>query len=252
MASKSKISPRIIFWLVFCFALAFGGIGWRDYLASIPGGSPPTSHHPIVELLKLVLAFILGKVITDVHKTTSHHTTSIVLEQAQILLCVSGALMMRSIGDSLARAFGIAGAASLIRFRTPVEDPKDTIILFLSLGLGMACGLGAFAVAPLGAAFLSVALILLDRMATGAERSSYLLSVTGPEPGLSEERARHVLEDSGVGYETRGVQRQNGQEIVTYRVELASDKSVNQMTKALEASGLQCISWESAKKKKKR
>ncbi len=44
------------------------------------------------------------------------------LEQAQVLLCVSGALMMIIIGSSLARAFGIAGAASIIRFRTPVED----------------------------------------------------------------------------------------------------------------------------------
>src|ERR671925_329065 len=82
---------------------------------------------------------------------------------AQILLCVSGAMMMVIIGDSLARAFGIAGAAGIIRFRTPVEDPKDVTILFLLMALGMACGLGAFAVAGLGAAFLCGFLVLLER-----------------------------------------------------------------------------------------
>ena len=65
------------------------------------------------------------------------------MEQAQTLLCVSGAMMMIIIGNSLARAFGIAGAASIIRFRTPVDDPKDVTILFLLMGLGMSSGLGA-------------------------------------------------------------------------------------------------------------
>ena len=64
------------------------------------------------------------------------------MEQAQTLLCVSGAMMMIIIGNSLARAFGIAGAASIIRFRTPVDDPKDVTILFLLMGLGMSSGLG--------------------------------------------------------------------------------------------------------------
>ena len=62
------------------------------------------------------------------------------MEQAQTLLCVSGAMMMIIIGNSLARAFGIAGAASIIRFRTPVDDPKDVTILFLLMGLGMSVG----------------------------------------------------------------------------------------------------------------
>ena len=84
------------------------------------------------------------------------------MEQAQTLLCVSGAMMMIIIGNSLARAFGIAGAASIIRFRTPVDDPKDVTILFLLMGLGMSTGLGAFAVAGLGTAFLCVALLALD------------------------------------------------------------------------------------------
>ena len=81
------------------------------------------------------------------------------MEQAQTLLCVSGAMMMIIIGNNLARAFGIAGAASIIRFRTPVDDPKDVTILFLLMGLGMSTGLGQFAVAGLGTAFLCVALL---------------------------------------------------------------------------------------------
>ena len=91
-----------------------------------------------------------------------------------MLLCVSGALMMIIIGNSLARAFGIAGAASIIRFRTPVDDPKDVTILFLLMGLGMSTGLGAFAVAGLGTAFLCLTLVALEVM---AKQQTRLMSV---------------------------------------------------------------------------
>src|SRR4029079_15646537 len=102
--------------------------------------------------------------VTAVHQPAARDRSRS-MEQAQTLLCVSGAMMMIIIGNSLARAFGIAGAASIIRFKTPVDDPKDVTILFLLMGLGMSSGLGAFAVAGLGTAFLSITLIALDQFA---------------------------------------------------------------------------------------
>ena len=109
--------------------------------------------YPFLELLKLAIATILALVVTAVHKRYHRDKPlSRSLEQAQVLLGVAGAMIVIIIGDSVARAFGVLGAASIIRFRTPVEDPKDTIVLFLLLALGMACGLGAFGTAVIAAA----------------------------------------------------------------------------------------------------
>ena len=124
---------------------------------------------PFIELLKLVVASLIGLLVTAIHQPAGRERGRS-MEQAQTLLCVSGAMMMIIIGNSLARAFGIAGAASIIRFRTPVDDPKDVTILFLLMGLGMSVGLGAFAVAGLGTAFLCVALFVLDRVASQKSR----------------------------------------------------------------------------------
>ena len=159
--------------------------------------------------------------------------------------------MMIIIGDSLPRAFGIAGAASLIRFRTPVDDPKDTIILFLSLGMGMACGLGAFSVAALGAAFLSVALLVLDRTITAeSRRNTFVLSVCGPDHGNWDSVAKQTLARCGVRSETRGIQRDETSERISYPVELNGHHSVEDIARALELAGLQSVSWDMPKKKK--
>ena len=56
----------------------------------------------------------------------------------------------------------IAGAAAIIRFRTPVEDPKDSVVLFILLGLGItAVSYVVFAFAD------SVAVLFLSRLVQG-------------------------------------------------------------------------------------
>jgi anti-anti-sigma factor len=125
--------------------------------------APPI--HPLVETGKLIAALGIGVLITHIHRPSSRdRLVARSMAHAQMLLCVAGALMMIVIGNSLARAFGVVGATSIVRFRTPVDDPKDVTILFILMGLGMATGLGALAVAGLGTAFLCVALLVLQRL----------------------------------------------------------------------------------------
>ncbi len=82
--------------------------------------------------------------------------------RAQILIAAAGSLMVIVISGSLARAFGLVGLGSFIRFRTSVKDPTDTAVLFLLVGVGMACGLGAYAIAVFGTAVLFVVLTAIE------------------------------------------------------------------------------------------
>jgi anti-anti-sigma factor len=127
------------------------------------GSSNIALANPLFELAKLVASAVIGMLVTVVHRQYRHErSANPALDQAQVLLCVSGAIMMIIIGNSVARAFGIAGAASIIRFRTPVEDARDITILFILMGLGMAAGLGALAVAGLGTLFLCAMIPILN------------------------------------------------------------------------------------------
>jgi hypothetical protein len=144
------------------------GIVWPGYQGTggrVPGAPPLDAlAHAVTEVLDLVAAALIGFAVTAVHARLGlgdrRHDA---MRQAQVLLCVSGAMMMLIIGDSLARAFGIVGAAGIIRFRTPVEDPREVTVLFLLMGLGMACGIGALPLAGLGMLFLCTVLVLIAR-----------------------------------------------------------------------------------------
>src|SRR5580765_1481817 len=88
--------------------------------------------------------------------------------QAQTLIAVAGALMVSVIGDNMARAFGLVGLGAFIRFRSGIKDPRDAAVLFVMIGIGMACGLGNVPMALVAAGFCGVVLALFD--ATGKAR----------------------------------------------------------------------------------
>ena len=85
--------------------------------------------------------------------------------QTQILLAVVASALMMIVGDSAARAFGIFAAASLVRFRTNIRDPKEITVLLISLAIGLATGVGRWELALTLAVFVFPLLWVLEHYA---------------------------------------------------------------------------------------
>ena len=145
-------------------------------------------------------------------------------------------MMMIIIGNSLARAFGIAGAAGIVRFRTPVDDPKDVTILFLLMGLGMATGLGAFAVAGLGDGVSLHRAALLDSLATQRTR---LMSVEMSAAGrlFPTAHVEAVLVRNEVVFEPREISQGKSDITVKYHTWLDPRASLDDLSAQLMAEG---------------
>jgi anti-anti-sigma factor len=242
----------LLVWIGFQWPAELSGYG--EALTSAVAGSTPTPvaghrFQPFIELGKLVAAALIGILVTAVHKpAVRDRQGSRPMEQAQMLLCVSGALMMIIIGNSLVRAFGIAGAASIIRFRTPVDDPKDVTILFLLMGLGMSAGLGTFAVAGLGTAFLCLTLVALDVM---AKQQTRLMSVEIVADGRTfpSTRVEEVFARNQIVFEPREI-AQADEVTVKYHTWLDPQMSLDDLSAQLmrDVSGLTSVSWEHPKR----
>ena len=240
----------------FCLALVWAGTTALDPAAAVPpqltgaNDDPPALSNPFLSLTKLVVAALIGILITVVHRPTSRDkplTRS--MEQAQVLLCVSGAVVMIIIGNSIARAFGIAGAASIIRFRTPVEDPKDITILFLLMGLGMAAGLGAFAVAGLATAFLCVLLLVLDWLPSDQRPREMMVELVADGRDFPVVHVESVFARNGVIFEPRDVS-QGRESAVKYHVSLDRRLSLEDLSAQLTAgaAAIRSVVWKNPKK----
>jgi len=196
-----------------------------------------------------VVATMIGLLITALHQPTTRDRPHS-MEQAQILLCVSGTLTMIIIGDSVARAFGIAGAFSLIRFKTPIEDPKDVTILFLLMGLGMSVGLGAFAVAGLGTAFLCTALLVLDRVTTQRARPM-LVEILADGRLFPTTHVEAIFVRNNIVFEPREISTADDV-TVKYFTWLDPRLSLNDLSVQLMADdmGVKSVTWEHPKRER--
>jgi anti-anti-sigma factor len=206
--------------------------------------------HPLFELAKLMAAAVIGMLVTVVHRQyRSDRVPNPTMDQAQVLLCVSGALMMIIIGNSLARAFGIAGAASIIRFRTPVEDARDITILFILMGLGMAAGLGAFAVAGLGTLFLCAMLPTLNLFSADRPRTMNV-EIVADGRELPMAHIHQVFAVNSIVFEPREVS-QGDEATVRYLTTLRPDDSLEELSAQLMGDGkigIKHVSWSPPKR----
>jgi hypothetical protein len=95
-------------------------------------------------LERLSLAGLFGTALALRPRRRSQGARKVVVIQTQIMLAIVGAVIMLVVGNSLSRAFGIVGAAGLIRYRSTIADPKDAVVMLSSLASGLAVGVGLY------------------------------------------------------------------------------------------------------------
>lgn len=134
-------------------------------------------------LLVIMTALILGLGISIVYrKTNSKEGFSENFSITLIMLPVIIAVIILLVGNNVARAFSLAGAFSLIRFRSAPGDPKDISYVFFTLGVGLACGMGYIAYAVLFAIILCLVMVVLTLSKYGISKTPQMqLKVTIPE-----------------------------------------------------------------------
>src|ERR1043165_5910302 len=112
--------------------------------------------------------------------------------QTQIILAIVGAVVMLVVGSSLARAFGIVGAAGLVRYRAKIEDPKDAGVMLSTLAVGLASGVGLWMLGAFATAFILLTLWVIESFEPRATQL-FTLKVASGDPGRLKTRLEDLL-----------------------------------------------------------
>ena len=101
---------------------------------------------------------------------------------ALILLAPIVGLVILVIGNNIATAFSLAGAFALVRFRSAPGDPKDIAFVFMSVTMGLTCGLGYWIFAAFATVVLCAIIIVLHLTKYAQKKGNiYELKITVPE-----------------------------------------------------------------------
>jgi uncharacterized membrane protein YhiD involved in acid resistance len=116
-----------------------------------------------VALFSLLLAFVLSSVIAFTYKWTYRGISySGNFFQAMVLSSIATATVIMAVGNNVAVGFGIIGAIAIIRFRTRVNDPRNIIFIFASIGVGIAAGVYGYAIAVAGTLIFCAVAVMLN------------------------------------------------------------------------------------------
>ena len=94
-------------------------------------------------LARLVLAFIAGWLVAIAYSWGRRSSlTGTTFPGTLVLMTILIAMVTQVIGDNAARAFGLVGALSIVRFRTVMQDTQDVAYVIFAVAVGMAIGAG--------------------------------------------------------------------------------------------------------------
>jgi uncharacterized membrane protein YhiD involved in acid resistance len=117
--------------------------------------------------ISLVLSLFISYIYQKTHRGLSYSQT---LAVTLVFLTIVVTIAMMVIGNNLARAFGLLGAFSIVRFRTAIKDTKDIAYIFFALVIGMAVGTNSYAVAVISTLFVCLLLLILTKTNFGSMR----------------------------------------------------------------------------------
>lgn len=140
-------------------------------------------------LLRLVSAILLGAGVAGIFRLSHGRDKedASTLTATLVLLSVLIAMVSMVIGDSVARAFSLVGALSIVRFRTVVEDTRDTAFVIFAVIVGMAAGAGVLLAPLLSLPLVGAVAIALSRANRGSANGALSESTLTIRLGLGRD-----------------------------------------------------------------
>lgn len=199
-------------------------------------------------LVRLPLAAVLGAVLAmrPKRRGTPPRTTAVI--HTQIILAIVGAVIMLVVGASLARAFGIVGAANLIRYRSKIEDPKDAGVMLCALAVGLASGVGLYALAAFSTAFIVGALVIIESFEPQSLKRFEVHVKVEKNASHLRPKVEAVLKRFQIEFDVRSA----SEEELSYDVQVPFDSELDRITDAIlnvDAKAQIAVDWDEKKTK---
>ncbi|HEX7283389.1 MAG TPA: MgtC/SapB family protein [Vicinamibacterales bacterium] len=219
-----------------------------DPTVDLPGVMDNLQEELLASAIRLPLAALLGTVLALRPRRRGTPERQPAVVQTQIILAVVGALIMLVVGASLARAFGIVGAANLIRYRSKIDDPKDAVVMLCALASGLAAGVGLYGLSVVGTLFIVFCLWIIE----GFEPQTRVFELS-VKMGDKTQDLRPKIEEVLRRFKARYELRTAAEDVITYMVTtprmLRTDRVSNAIME-LDPDGKGAVEWSEISKDK--
>lgn len=175
-------------------------------------------------LFNIIVVFLLSLIILFTYKKS--YQTTVYNRSFAISLPISAmvtSVIIVSVASNIILSLGMVGALSIVRFRTALKNPFDTVYMYWAIGLGITVGAGLILVAIIATVVIAGAIFLLILMEVFV--SSYFVIVRATDSSEEE----HILSEvKGIygKYTLRNKTIKDGSLDLTLEVRSKEDKTL--------------------------
>lgn len=137
---------------------------FKDLFSSSNLSSFGTQLTTVEIIIAILFSFATGMFIYYIYRKT--YSGVLYSKNFNITLVMStmvSSVIVMAIAGNLALSLGMIGALSIIRFRTPVKDPKDITFLFWSIAAGIISGVQFYKLSIISSLSMGAVMILLSK-----------------------------------------------------------------------------------------
>lgn len=167
--------------------------------------------------------------------------------EAHVILSVAAALMMMIIGSQIARAFGLMGAASMVRYRYSLKSPKEASSLVIALAVGMACGVGLYPLAIIVTIYVFLLVLIFEKLPSKMKKALFAvkwnwnLRIRTTNPDETLPHVKKILEEEEVTYNIKHIRYDRGPESDQTEIEIEISGSIDRNYFAEKINGPEII-----------
>ena len=187
----------------------------------------------------MVISLILSMVIFLTYKITfSGVMYNRKFNISLVMLTLVTTMVMFVIGSDIALSLGMVGALSIVRFRTAIKDPRDTVYIFWSIGVGLSVGTGNYIVASIGSVFLLGVLSIFSFSGIGKE-DRYILIIRGNRD--KEEEIMRCVFNSFKGSKLRAKNSIGNSIEIIYQIKIKNNEDKNIISNLYSIDGVNAV-----------
>ncbi len=116
-------------------------------------------------ILNLLIAFVLSLWVLFIYKKS--YQTTVYNKSFAMTLPVSAlvtAMVIMAVASNVILSLGMVGALSIVRFRTAIKNPLDTIFMFWTIGIGITVGANSWLLAVIGSVVIGLCILMVQSM----------------------------------------------------------------------------------------
>ncbi len=192
-------------------------------------------------LLYLIAALVIALIIYITYRITytgvSYNNKFAI---TNLIILLIAAVLMMMISSNITISLGMVGALSIVRYRTAIKDPNDTLFLFWSIIEGLCVGAQMLKIAAISTLFIAIVIIAATYI--GYFRHKYLVIIRGSKEASMDNITAFINNLYPKNRTRISNYTESGIELI---IEVTSKIPINEenVKKILEIPGIKSVNW---------